>query len=131
MVILIPLLREGASRKVYMIQFRVIPVEEGDEDNFLVKNDNSFLSFDFDKGTDHRKFLIKKLREEFNIEFFISRSFLVLDSDNGLIIYTYVLPRKGFVRAGYKWVKDTDLNPEDFNEYDKVAVNATRSNFED
>ena len=107
-----------------MITFKVVPIKN--DKDFLVKEDNSFLSFNLE-GTDHKKFLEKKLQKEFGVKFLISRSFLVLDSDNGLIIYTFVIPKNDFIKVDYEWTEN--LNPKDFDTYDEVAVNAIHTLF--
>lgn len=107
-----------------MITFKVVPVKNDKE--FLVKEDDSFLSFEL-SGTDHKNFLEKKLQREFGVKFLISRSFLVLDSDNGLLIYTFVIPKNDFIKVGYEWTEN--LNPKDFDTYDEVAVNAISTLF--
>lgn len=108
------------------IEFRIVPFDG--EDEVLIKDNNSFICFEL-MGLDYESFIEKKLQSLFHLKFSVARSFLVLNSDekeSKLIIYTIVIPEKGFVPAGFIWKPLSDVSAEDFDEYDEVAVNALK-----
>lgn len=112
------------------IIFKIIPVYSEETGNrFLVHKDKHFFEVSL-TSLDFETQLLTALRQEFGESFLLARAFLVLNTDRGLIIYQFASPTSKMLHhTQYTWLTPNQLEAEQFNCYDEVAINTILTDF--